>query len=317
MGSMFHRMPAAAAAAGPSEGAADRAAAGGKPQPELMYAERVMQRSGNPYAGVNWRGVFSLPPLSLPVIAGKTYENDSPYLMFYNTIMFFGWLYMFFIATFALVQGWDSRQIYLGTIRHLKVFQTAAILEIAHAAFGLVRAPVLTTGMQVGSRIWVLWGIIGAAPEMCSLSSVPLFRAAGVNVALNFTTLLYAWAITEVIRYFFYAIKEALGEMPFRKLLWARYTAFMPLYPLGVASELTMVWLALPTIERDRPWSVSLPNSFNFAFDYYWLCIILSVIYIPGLPHMYLYMLRQRRKMLSKKLKAEGAVDAASSKKEN
>lgn len=61
--------------------------------------------------------------------------------------------------------------------------------------------------MQVGSRIWVLWGIIGLAPEMCSLSSVPLFRAAGVSVALNFTTLLYAWAITEVIRYFFYSIK--------------------------------------------------------------------------------------------------------------
>ena len=77
-------------------------------------------------------------------------------------------------------------------------------------------------------------------------------------------------------------LQEALGEMPFTKLLWARYTAFMPLYPLGVASELTLVWLALPTLKRDRPWSVSLPNSFNFAFDYYWLCIILSVIYIPG-----------------------------------
>lgn len=76
--------------------------------------------------------------------------------------------------------------------------------------------------------------------------------------------------------------QEALGEMPFEKLLWARYSAFLPLYPLGVASELTMVWLALPTIYRDRPLSLSLPNSFNFSFDYYWLCIILSIIYIPG-----------------------------------
>ena len=70
--------------------------------------------------------------------------------------------------------------------------------------------------------------------------------------------------------------------MPFTKLLWARYSAFLPLYPLGVASELTMVWLALPTIESGRPWSLTLPNAANFAFDYYWLCIILSVIYIPG-----------------------------------
>ena len=64
--------------------------------------------------------------------------------------------------------------------------------------------------MQVGSRIWVLWGIIGLAPEMCSFSSVPLLRLAGVSVAFNYTTLLYAWAITEVIRYFFYAIKVRL-----------------------------------------------------------------------------------------------------------
>lgn len=79
-----------------------------------------------------------------------------------------------------------------------------------------------------------------------------------------------------------WSLQEALGKMPFRMLLVARYSAFLPLYPLGVASELTMVWLALPTIERVRPWSISLPNAANFAFDYYWLCIILSVIYIPG-----------------------------------
>lgn len=35
--------------------------------------------------------MFNLPPLSLPVIQGKTYENESPYLMFYNVIMFLGW----------------------------------------------------------------------------------------------------------------------------------------------------------------------------------------------------------------------------------
>lgn len=33
-----------------------------------------------------------------------------------------------------------------GTIKPLKLFQTLAILEILHAGFGLVRAPVMTTG---------------------------------------------------------------------------------------------------------------------------------------------------------------------------
>jgi len=70
---------------------------------------------------------------------------------------------------------------------------------------------------------------------------------------------------------------------------------------LGVAGELTMVWLAMPTIRRERPWSLALPNPANFAFDYFIVCIIISLIYIPGLPHMYFYMLRQRRKMLAEK----------------
>lgn len=93
--STFHGVnvapPLEAARAVPSEGASTQANAEEEPQPELLYGERLLQSRGNPYAGVNWRGVFSLPPLSLPVIAGKSYENESPYLMFYNTIMFFGW----------------------------------------------------------------------------------------------------------------------------------------------------------------------------------------------------------------------------------
>ena len=92
-GSMFHGMSGPPGGLMgppvPREGAAPHAVAEG--EPELMYAEKLMLRRGNPYAGVNWRGIFSLPPLSLPVIAGKTYENESPYLMFYNTVMFFGW----------------------------------------------------------------------------------------------------------------------------------------------------------------------------------------------------------------------------------
>ena len=70
--------------------------------------------------------------------------------------------------------------------------------------------------------------------------------------------------------------------MPYPWLLWARYSAFLPLYPMGVASELTMVWLALSTLKQERPWSIAMPNAFNFAFDYYWVCLIIVVAYIPG-----------------------------------
>lgn len=42
--------------------------------------------------------------------------------------------------------------------------------------------------------------------------------------------------------------QELLGSVPY-PVLWARYTGFIVLYPLGVASELTLAYLALPTIK--------------------------------------------------------------------
>ncbi len=65
-------------------------------------------------------------------------------------------------------------------------------------------------------------------------------------------------------------------------LLWLRYTTFIPLYPLGVASEMTMVALALPHIRKSQMWSIRMPNAFNFAFDYFLFCLLAVAIYIPG-----------------------------------
>ncbi len=50
----------------------------------------------------------------------------------------------------------------------------------------------------------------------------------------------------------------------------------------GVASELALVWLALPTIRDTSLWAVRLPNAVNFEFDYYITCIIVAAIYAPG-----------------------------------
>ena len=65
-------------------------------------------------------------------------------------------------------------------------------------------------------------------------------------------------------------------------LLWLRYTAFLVLYPLGVSSELAMVWLAAPRLRAERPFSVALPNAWNFAFDYHLACWVAVAAYVPG-----------------------------------
>lgn len=64
------------------------------------------------------------------------------------------------------------------------------------------------------------------------------------------------------------------------------YSGFIVLYPLGVASELTMAWLALPALKKTGKWSIVMPNAYNFAFSYYWACIITMLVYIPGELHI-------------------------------
>ena len=64
--------------------------------------------------------------------------------------------------------------------RPLQVTQTAALLEVVHAGIGLVRSPVMTTLQQVASRIFIVWGILYAAPVE-TMQSVSVFRCEGLG----------------------------------------------------------------------------------------------------------------------------------------
>ncbi|GFH20083.1 Very-long-chain (3R)-3-hydroxyacyl-CoA dehydratase, partial [Haematococcus lacustris] len=90
---------------------------------------------------------------------------------------------------------------------------------------------------------------------------------------------------------------KELGSVPY-PLLWLRYSGFIVLYPLGVASELTMAYLAMPTIKRTSLWAYTMPNALNIGFDYYIVCWLIIAGYLPGLPQLYSYLLGQRRKQL-------------------
>jgi hypothetical protein len=105
--------------------------------------------------------------------------------------------------------------------------------------------------------------------------------------ALNLFTLLLAWAVTEVVRYSFYAVK-LVHKSP-AALTWVRYTAFIVLYPLGVSSELAMIWLALPRIKALHLCEYPMPNPVNMSFSFYWACIFIALCYAPGLPCLSLH----------------------------
>jgi very-long-chain (3R)-3-hydroxyacyl-CoA dehydratase len=102
--------------------------------------------------------------------------------------------------------------------------------------------------------------------------------------------------LSEIVRYPWYALGSA--GINLRWLTWLRYSLFIPLYPIGVACELTAIYLALPELRRRGLWSVAMPNQLNFAFDYSVFITVMSVLYPYLFWGQYSSLLRTRKKKL-------------------
>merc|ERR1712130_9044 len=171
---------------------------------------------------------------------------SKPYLFLYNAGQVAGWSLLLVQASSHLLnQGLAG--LYAHTSLTLQVFQTAAVLEILHAAVGLVRSPVMVTFQQVFSRVYVTWAILHLCPP--SQDSV------------GFPLLLFAWTITEIIRYSMYAI-NLFSSPPF-PLTWLRYSFFIIAYPAGVTGELLCSYSAMIYSGEKDLLSVHLPNALN------------------------------------------------------
>ncbi|KAK8490590.1 hypothetical protein V6N12_076257 [Hibiscus sabdariffa] len=209
------------------------------------------------------------------------------YLFIYNWIVFIGWFQVLFLALKTLKES-GHEHVYNAVEKPLLLAQSAAVLEILHGLIGLVRSPVSTTLPQIGSRLYLTWGILWSFPE--------------IRTHVLVTSLVISWAITEIIRYSFFGMKEAFGFAPSWHL-WLRYSTFLVLYPTGISSEVGLIYFTLPYIKASEKYCIRMPNKWNFSFDYLNAAILALGIYVPGSPHMYRYMLGQRKRALSKSKK--------------
>ena len=160
-------------------------------------------------------------------------------------------------------------------------------LEIAHAASGIVRAPVGPTLVQCLVR---LASFVGAM----NLGSPAVERSVWCAQTLC------AWTVSEVVRYAFYARSILPGGAP-RWLTWLRYSAFIALYPIGIAGEMGCFATVREHVRAQGILTVRMPNKWNMAFDYASVITALLVLaYPPGAFKLYTYMLAQRSKVLGK-----------------
>lgn len=95
--------------------------------------------------------------------------------------------------------------------------QSLAVLEVFHAAAGLVRASPATTALQVVGKNLVVWTVMVAFPEI--VIGPDGRGAAGV---WPFFGCVVFWGFAEVVRYGYFVVLLMGGEVP-GWLKWLRY----------------------------------------------------------------------------------------------
>ena len=189
------------------------------------------------------------------------------YLKLYNLLLCIGWTVL--LAAY-LVNGCELTHF---TLILLNICQFAAVLEIIHALLKVVSSPVMTTIKQLGSRFLVVVLIDLLKSE----------EYIGIGGVTGLHLIMFAWSITEIVRYAFYF--TGLIEKEVKTLVFLRYTLFLVLYPAGVTGELLIIF---SWMKRDGlSWSA---NDIIFG--------IIMLSYFIFFPGMFGHMLSQRRKKL-------------------
>lgn len=139
------------------------------------------------------------------------------YLVAYNFTSAILWATILGRVLLVSFVWWGPRYLPVAVGSFSRWTQTLAALEILHAAVGLVRAPVVTTGMQVASRLLLVWGIVDRYGRY-------IFDAGqgwGWGGEVWYASMLIAWSVTEVIRYGYFATLLSTGRVG-GVLMWLR-----------------------------------------------------------------------------------------------
>ena len=194
------------------------------------------------------------------------------YLIAYNAGCMAGWGYALFLALSSLATGGELTGIWATMGLAIVASQWAMGLEMVHAATGLVRSPLLTTCLQVLSRLqFLVW--------------IPMAPTAASNWGTGMMAI--SWALVEVPRYAFY-LNNLLGpggqKGTLYPIFWLRYSLFAILYPTGISGEILCLLACLNDASFVRAGGVA-PL----------LVKVMLVIYVPASPFMYMNMVGNAR----------------------
>jgi len=285
----------------------------------------------NSFHGGCWRAAYKFSSLGAPALIGFVFYAFvvSPYLFIYNMCQAVGWAR-------ALATVLTSSRIGLWGLAGPTVtfYQHLGLLEVVHAVTGLTRSSPALTLMQMVSRFYVV-ALLNGCPQQVKRDStwIPM--------------MLCAWCVADFTRYVFYCfnlLRDIAGscksvavalkmmkvksveraddpvfKIPF-PLVWIRYSLFLVLYPTGVLGELMCAWTTrecmLHSMAVAQPGTLTayFMSSIKFIFGSFGILrsetvylITMLVIYIVGLPPLYLSLLGARKKQLAPPPKTDKA----------
>jgi Protein tyrosine phosphatase-like protein, PTPLA len=193
----------------------------------------------------------------------------------------------------------------------LDIFQCMQILDVVFAALKFTNNSVITTFLQVFSRVAMVLAIF------------PLLKPKGTRDGdcLGVFLCMINWSMIEVIRFGFYALKQVSsnGDSTLAKIFGhLRYNVFIFAYILGVSGENIAIYYGLGELNAleasgaKLPWTIRMPNKWNFVFDFKSFLLISPILYLGGFPGLYMHMWRQRARFYGSDKK--NAADASKKK---
>ncbi|BHF65439.1 Very-long-chain [Sparganum proliferum] len=246
-----------------------------KPTPEqqMRHNEEIARAN----AQEDWKEVKNL--MSNPLVV---------YLLIYNIFQWAGYVFVFgtLLSSWWTKGGDVKSEAYALVADRLLIVQLASFLEIVHVVMGWVRSSTLATTLQVLGRNLVFFLILVPHKEVQEDTAVFI--------------LFLVWSMIELFRYPYYLLR--IFDEEFGLLTYLRYTAWIPLYPIGFMCEGKLIILAMPLLEQSRKFCLDLPNPWNVSFDF---PLFLHVYFLAMLPAFGLLMKRmylQRRRILTPRI---------------
>uniref|UniRef100_A0A2K5BWS9 Very-long-chain (3R)-3-hydroxyacyl-CoA dehydratase n=1 Tax=Aotus nancymaae TaxID=37293 RepID=A0A2K5BWS9_AOTNA len=180
------------------------------------------------------------------------------YLFMYNLVQFLGFSWIFVNLTV---------QFYAGSCGNYQ------------CSIGVTSSPLLPSLIQLVGRNFILFIVIGTMEEMQNKAAVFF--------------VFYLWSIVEIFRYPFYML--TCTDMDWKVVTWLRYTAWIPIYPLGCLAEAVSVIQSIPIFNETGLFSFTLPYPVKIKVRFSFFLQIYLIMIFLGLYINFCHLYKQRR----------------------